>query len=91
MKMRALIHWETLNLFHYVKSVRIWSYSGPYFPTFGPNTERYGVSLRIQSECGKMRTKITTNTDMFHAVYQTLRESVYYESDYFLELILPSM
>ena len=26
------------------------------------------VSLRIQSECGKMRTRITPNTDTFHAV-----------------------
>ena len=32
------------------------------------NTERYRVSLRIQSECGKMRTRITPNTDTFHAV-----------------------
>ena len=31
-------------------------FSGPYFPAFGLNTERYGVSLRIQSECGKIRT-----------------------------------
>ena len=36
-----------------MKSVRIWSYCGPYFLAFGLNTERYGVSLRIQSECGK--------------------------------------
>ena len=28
---------------HYVKSVRIWSFSIPYFPTFGLNTERHGV------------------------------------------------
>ena len=27
-----------------IKSVRIWSYSDPYFPAFGLNTERYGVS-----------------------------------------------
>ena len=32
-------------------------FSGPYFPTFGLNTERYGVSLRIQSKCGKRRTR----------------------------------
>ena len=32
-------------------------FSGPYFPAFGLNTERYGVSLRIQSECGKIRTR----------------------------------
>ena len=40
----------------------------PYFPAFGLNKERYGVSLRIQSECGKMWTRITLNTDTFHAV-----------------------
>ena len=26
-----------------------------HFPAFGLNTERYGASLRIQSECGKVR------------------------------------
>ena len=28
--------------------------SGPYFPAFGLNTERY---VRVQSECGKIRTR----------------------------------
>ena len=38
---------------HCVKSVRIRSYSGLHFLAFGMNTERYGVSLRIQSrKCG---------------------------------------
>ena len=32
-------------------------FSGPYFPAFRVITERYGVSLRIQSECGKIRTR----------------------------------
>ena len=32
-------------------------FSGPYFPAFGLNTEKYEVSLRIQSECGKARTR----------------------------------
>ena len=31
-------------------------FSGPYFSAFGLNTERYRVSPRIQSECGKIRT-----------------------------------
>ena len=31
-----------------LKSVRIRSYSGPHFPSFGLNTERYGVSLFTQ-------------------------------------------
>ena len=51
-----------------VKSVRIRSYSGPYFSAFELNTERYSVSLCIQSECVKMRTRITLNTDTFYAV-----------------------
>ena len=42
--------------------------SGPYFPVFGLNTERYSVSLRIQSEDGKIGTRITPNMDTFHAV-----------------------
>ena len=46
----------------YVKSDRIGSYSGPYFPAFGLNSERYEVSLRMQS------ARITPNTDSFHAV-----------------------
>ena len=46
---------------HCVKSVRIWSYSGPYFPSFGLNTDR-------NSKCGKIRTRITPNTNTFHAV-----------------------
>ena len=48
-----------------VRSARIWSYSGPHFPVFGLNTERYGESLCIQSECAKMRTRIAPNMDTF--------------------------
>ena len=44
------------------------SYSGPYFPAFGLNAERYKTCLRIQSECGKIRTRMTPNTFTFHAV-----------------------
>ena len=55
--------------FHCVKSVRIRSFSGPYFPAFGLNTEIYGVNLPIQSECGKIRTRKTPNTDTFYVVY----------------------
>ena len=65
--------WIGLSFFkvHCVKSVRIWSYSGQYFPEFGRNTERYGISLRIQSESGKKRTRITPYMDNFHAVVDT--------------------
>ena len=51
-----------------VKSVRIRSYSGPYFPALRLNTERDFISLHIQSKCGKIRTRITSNTDTFYAV-----------------------
>ena len=53
---------------HCVKSVCIRSFSGSYFPAFGLNTDRYGVSLHIQSKCRKIRTRITSNTDTFYAV-----------------------
>ena len=56
------------GIIHCVKSVRIQSYSGTYFPAFGLNMDRYSVSLRIQSECRKIQTKITPNTNTFHAV-----------------------
>ena len=52
-------------MLHCVKSVCTRSLSVPYFATFGQNTERYGVSLRIQSKRGKMRTIITPNRDTF--------------------------
>ena len=52
------------NAKHCVESARVQSYSGPHFPSFGMNTDRY-LSLRIQSECGKMRTRITPNRDTF--------------------------
>ena len=64
---------------HRKKSVRIWSFSDLYFPTFGLNTVRYGLnteryrlSLRIQSKCGKIQTIKTPNPDTFHAVELTV-------------------
>ena len=56
-----------------MKSVRIRNFSGPLFPAFGLNTDRYSASLLILSECGKMRTRKTPNTDNFHAVYSCLK------------------
>ena len=43
-----------------VKSVRIRSFYSPYFPAYGLNTERYGVSLRIEGKYGteKLRLQI---------------------------------
>ena len=53
------------NALHCATSVRIWSFSSPYFPEFGLNTKRYAVSLRIQSKCGKIRTRKTSNTHSY--------------------------
>ena len=60
--------WFGYRKIHCVKSVRIRSYSGPHFPAFGLNTERHSASVRFQSECGKMRIRITPNRNTFYAV-----------------------
>ena len=36
------------------------------------DTEIYSLSLRIQSECGKIRTRATPNTDIFNTVLFTV-------------------
>ena len=47
-----------------------WSTFFPHFPTFGLNTDRYSPYLvRIRANVGKMRTRITPNTDTFYAVW----------------------
>ena len=49
-----------------MKSVRI-----------GLNTERRGLSLCLQSKCGKIRSRKTPNTDTFHAVISAMRGNFY--------------
>ena len=71
-----------------MKSVRIRSLSGPLFPAFGLNTERYSGSLLILSECGKIRTRKTPNTDNFHAVYSCLKFWIL-ETYYRLSSLMP--
>ena len=44
-------------------------FSGPYFPAFGLNTERYHVPLRIQSKCGKIPTRKKRIWTLFRSVY----------------------
>ena len=49
-------------------------FSGLYFPTFELNTERYSVSLRIEFECGKIRTEKNSVVGHFsHSVYVKIR------------------
>ena len=47
--------------------------SDPIRSAFSPIQTEYGeiLSLRIQSECGKMRTGITLNTDTFYEMMLT--------------------
>ena len=52
-----------------VKRVRIRSFSCPYFPAFGLNTERYGESHHIQSGYRKIETRKVPNMDTFHPVW----------------------
>ena len=58
-KNKMIGHIPTLWPFQCVKSVRIWSFSGLYFPAFGLNTEKYGVSLsaNISPNAGKYGPK----------------------------------
>ena len=43
-------------------------FSGPYFSSFGLSAMRYVVSLCIQSEFEKIKTRKTSNMDTFQAV-----------------------
>ena len=52
--------WPITELTVYITTWNVSKYgvfSDPYFPAFGLNTERCFVFLRIQSECGKIRTR----------------------------------
>ena len=56
---------------HCLKSVRIRSFSGPYFPAFGLNTERYSVSLPS--------VPMRENTDQKNSEYeQFLRSAIFF-------------
>ena len=77
------------KLFFFLKVVRIRSYSDPHFSAFGLNKERQGVTPRIQSERGKIRTRITPNGDTFYAVkiYLNFRPGLVWFSEPFLPLL----
>ena len=66
--MKPVVQNFSLLRLHCVKIVQIRSFSGPYFPTFGLNTDIYGVNLCVQSKYGKIRTRKTPYLDTFHAV-----------------------
>ena len=49
-----------LSTCHCVKSVLIWGFSGPYFPAFGLNTERYCVFSPNGRKYGSEKLRIQT-------------------------------
>ena len=64
-----------LFVLHCVKSVRIRSFSGTYFPAFRLNTERYGLPFGIQSECGKYGPEKLQLRTPFTQCYLRFRKS----------------
>ena len=52
-----------------MKGSKYGGFSGPYFPAFELNRAGYGVSARIQSECGKYGPEKPLYLDTFHIVF----------------------
>ena len=75
---------------HCVKSVCIRNYSVSYFPEFGLKMKRYSVSLRIQSECEKIWTRITSNMDIFYVVQLDICYEIvnFWPEDGFIKCVL---
>ena len=65
---------------HCVKSVEIQSFSCPYFPAFGLNTEICRVNIRIQSKCRKIQARKTPYFDTFYAVTFLLVQTLFVKS-----------
>ena len=64
---------KSLENHHCVKSVCIRSHSGPHFSCIFSHSEWmsiYPYSVQMRENAGKMRTRITPNTDSFHAVHR---------------------
>ena len=77
----SLVQWLTA-FSNCMKSVRIQSLSGSYFSAFGLNTERYGVSVCIQSKCGNKRSRKTPSTDTFLNFFFWMNAIHYYNLIY---------
>ena len=62
-----------LGNYHYVKSVQIHSFSGPYFPVFGLNTETFSL---FSPNAGKYGPEKTPYWDTFHTACNTTTMSL---------------
>ena len=63
-------------------------FSGQYFPVFGLNSEIYGVNLRIQSECRKIRARKNSvighfSRSVIDQFFWILRSTIFSERDWF--------
>ena len=57
------------NMNHCVKIVRIWTYSGPHFSCIFPHSAECGYFSVFSPNAGKLRTRITPNTDTLRSEY----------------------
>ena len=73
---RSIAQW--INDFHFFALRKKCPYSELFWSAFSRIRTEHGVSLRIQSECGKIRTRITPNTETFHAVLIIIFFCTYY-------------
>ena len=80
----TLLFLKKQSMWYCLNSVLIRSFSGLYFSALGLNTE-YSVSLRIQSECGKVLTRKTPNFDNW--ISRPKFSEIFPLSDAYLELI----
>ena len=92
-RLKHLKHfWRLLNP-HCVKSVLIRSYSSPHFSRIFPHSDwTRRVSLRIQSECGKIRENVDQNNSEYEQflrsasnLHLTNNNSKYAQSSYNLK------
>ena len=58
-----------LTKLHCLIRAHVWNFSGLFFLAFGLNAEKFRVSLRIQSECGKIWIRKAPNTNTFYVVF----------------------
>ena len=66
---RRKLNYDVVSLItHCVKSVEIRSFSGPYFPVFGLNTEICGVISAFSPNTGKYGSEKTPYLDTFHTL-----------------------
>ena len=85
---KAETHWKDKNYFA-GRSLAIFS-----SPTLRKNVcirsywTEYGVSLSIQFECEKIRTRITPNTDTFYAVLLAQKQKKGYTNEVYTTLKL---